>query len=515
MAGSVCFPAQLVPRGSRLPMNRLSLFRRGLAGLAAVLSIVSLRAEVSCARLFTDHMVLQRERPVPVWGQARAGERVIVEFAGQRLETTADVEGHWNVRLDPLATSVEPRTLVVRGDNRLEFRDVLVGEVWFCSGQSNMEKPIGERRGQKPTTDHDIELAAANYPHLRIFQVPRGDLKQTGPGVYRWLPTTPTALRDSDFSAVAYHFGRIVQQTLGVPVGLIHASFGGTRIEAWLPLDAFADPKLAGLEQERYPAWVPGVQPTELFNSMVKPYAPYAIRGFLWYQGENNCMVPDVELYAHKQTMLIARWRELWGIADAPFYGVLLAPFDYSKWEKFATTGAALPAFWEAQIAALSAPNTGYAVISDLVDNLHDIHPINKRGVGLRLARLALAETYGRKDIVAHGPTRAGIEFKGGAAEVSFVHATGLHTRDGLEPSHFAVAGADRVFHPAKAKIDGERVRVSSPVVNEPVAIRFAWDETAVPNLVNAAGIPAVPFRSDDWPLVVARPIPNPPELRP
>jgi len=178
----------------------------------------------------------------------------------------------------------------------------------------------------KPTTGYDLEIAAARYPLLRLFQVPRTDLKQDGAGVFRWLPCSPEALRESNFSAAAYYFGRQLQQTLGVPVGIIHSSFGGTRIEAWLPPEAFADPQLAGLEKERYVAWVPGVQPTELFTSMVRPYAPFAVRGFLWYQGETNCMVPDSDRYAHKLTTLIAHWRRVWENADAPFYGVLAMP---------------------------------------------------------------------------------------------------------------------------------------------------------------------------------------------
>lgn len=496
-------------------MNRLSSFRRGLAGLAAFLLLVSLRAEVSCARLFTDRMVLQRERPVPVWGLARAGERVAVEFAGQRLETTADAEGRWSVRLAPLATSAEGRTLVVHGANRLEFSDVLVGEVWFASGQSNMEKPLSARKGQKPTTGYDLEIAAANFPLLRLFQVPRTDLKQDGPGVLRWLPCSPQALRDSNFSAAAYYFGRQVQQTLGVPIGIVHSSFGGTRIESWLPADAFADPQLAGLEHERYAAWVPGVQPTELFQSMVRPYAPFAVRGFLWYQGETNCMVPDSDRYAHKLTTLIAHWRRAWENADAPFYGVLLAPFDYSQWEKFGTTDQALPRFWQAQIESLSAPHTGYAVISDGVDDLHDIHPVNKRVVGDRLARLALHQTYGHTDIAAHGPTLASWKRDGASIVLTYAHADGLHTRDNLPPGDFTVAGADRVFHPATATIEENTITLTSPDVPSPVAARFAWHETARPNLVNRVALPAAPFRTDDWPVKIDRPVAKPPELRP
>jgi len=496
-------------------MLRPALLRRGLWLCLAASLASALRADVRCARLFTDHLVLQRDRPVPVWGTAAPGEAVTVAFAGQTKTAVAAADGAWRVTLDPLATSAESRDLVVRGANTLTFSDVLVGEVWFASGQSNMEKPLGERKGQKPTTGYDLEVAAAHHPLLRLFQVPRTDLKQDGPGVFRWLPCSPEALRASNFSAAAYYFGRQVQPALGVPVGIIHSSFGGTRIEAWLPPEAFADPQLAGLEKEHYQAWVPGVQPTELFTSMVKPYAPFAVRGFLWYQGETNCMVPDSDRYAAKLTALIAHWRRVWENADAPFYGVLIAPFDYSRWEKFATTDQALPRFWQAQVEALSAPHTGYAVISDGVDDLHDIHPVNKRLVGDRLARLALAETYGRADIAAHGPTLASWNAAGAALVLTFAHADGLHTRDNLAATDFLLAGADRVFHPAVAAIKDHTVTLTSPAVPAPVAARFAWHETARPNLVNRVGLPAVPFRTDDWPVKIDRPTAKPLEMRP
>lgn len=492
-----------------------ALLRRGFWLTLAALLVSALRADVHCARLFTDHMVLQCDRPVPVWGTAAPGEKVAVEFAGQTHETVAGADGAWRVTLAPLEASATPRTLTVRGANTLTFSDVLVGEVWFASGQSNMEKPLGERKGQKPTTGYDLEIAAANYPLLRLFQIPRTDLKQDGPGVLRWLPCSPAALRDSDFSASAYHFGRRVQPTLGVPVGLIHSSFGGTRIEAWLPPEAFSEPPLTGLDKERYAAWVPGVQATELFTSMVRPFAPFAVRGFLWYQGEANCLVPDADTYAPKLTALIAHWRRVWENPDAPFYGVLLAPFAYSRTSQFPTTADALPRFWQAQIEALSASRNGYAVTTDGAADLLDIHPVEKHLVGERLARLALHDTYGRSDIAARGPTLADWKIDGVAARLTFDHADGLHTRDRQPPTHFALAGEDRIFHPAVATITDRTITLTSPQVPAPVAVRFAWHETASPNLVNRAGLPAVPFRTDDWPVKIDRPATKPLEMRP
>lgn len=482
--------------------------RRALLPVLAVallLAPAAASAAVRCAPLFTDHAVLQADRPVPVWGTADAGERIVVEFAGQRHETAADPAGNWRVTLAPLDASAQPRELIVRGSNTLKFADVLVGEVWFCSGQSNMEKPVGAMPRQRPTTDHELDLLTAHQPALRLFNVPRTDQKQDGPAHFRWLPTTPDTLRDSRLSAAAYHFGRVVQHALGVPVGIIHASFGGTRIEAWMPPDAFADPELAGLEKQSYPAWVKGVQPTELFASMVRPYAPYAVRGFLWYQGETNLMANDTAPYARKQAALTASWRRAWEHPDATFLGVMLPPFVYSTWEKLECGPDSLAAFREAQRAALSAPGTGFVVINDLVDDVRDIHPVNKRGVGERLARLALHDTYGRRELAARGPAFERIEVAEASAVVTFGHAAKLLTRDGQPPRDFLLAGADRIFRPATAKIDGRRVIISHPEIAAPVAVRYCWDDTARPNLINEAELPAVPFRTDDWPLTALR----------
>jgi len=474
--------------------------------VAILLAAAPLGAAVKCGPLFGDHMVLQRERPVPVWGEAAPGEAVTVEFASQTKAATADAAGRWRLTLDALATSATGRVLTVRGTNTLTFSDVLVGEVWFCSGQSNMEKQLGPRKGQKPTDNYELETAAANYPLLRLYQVPHAAQKATAPKVFQWLPCTPENLSVSEFSAAGYFFGVQVLQTLGVPVGLIHSSFGGTLIDAWMPAEAFTGP-LAGLEKRKYFAWVKGVQPTELYQSMVTPYAPYALRGFLWYQGEANLMEADVALYGAKQTALIASWRKAWGLPDAPFYGVLLAPMDYSKWDKFPVDAGGLPAFWEQQEKALSAPHTDYIVTTDLVSNYHEIHPTNKRDVGLRLAALALNETYGRTDLPAHGPTFAEAQAAEGTLKLTFTHADGLRTRDGLAPSGFTVAGADQVFHPATARIEAGKVVLTSPDVVQPIAVRFAWHENPPVNLINAAALPAAPFRTDDWPLAYVRPV--------
>ncbi|HEX2861993.1 MAG TPA: sialate O-acetylesterase [Lacunisphaera sp.] len=481
-----------------------------LLSCLALLAGTSLEADLTCSPLFSDHMVLQRNLELPVWGSATPGEGVTVEFAGQTRTATADAGGQWRVTLDPLPASAEPRVLTIRAANTLTFTDVLVGEVWFCSGQSNMEKPLGPRSGQKPTDHYEEELTRADCPQLRLFQVPHYARAKEGDGTMQWFASTGDALMKSKFSAAAYYFGRELQRELGIPVGLIHSSFGGTRIEAWMPPEAFAtDPALRDLPAQKYQAWVKGVQATELYQSMVAPFVPFAVRGFLWYQGEANCMNAEHLAYAAKMRALITYWRTAWNRSDAPFYFAQLAPFAYSRqknWEK-QLTPLALPALWEAQVAALDVPHSGIITTSDLAGNGRDIHPTNKRDVGRRFARLALADTYGRA-LGAHAPRLKSARHDGKASFiVEFEHGTGLRTADPLEnPLYFEIAGEDRIFHPADATVVEGRIEVYSPPVGRPVAVRFAWDELAMPNLVNAAGLPALPFRTDDWPLVLELP---------
>jgi sialate O-acetylesterase len=481
--------------------------------LCLLLPTAALRADVRCALLFSDHMVLQRDRPVAVWGEAAPGETVAVEFAGQHKSAVATAAGRWRVDLDPLPASAEPRTLTVHGSNTLTFSDVLVGEVWLCSGQSNMEKQLGPRQGQQPTDNYEEEIRRADYPRLRLFEVPWSAKPKPGVTGLCWVSCTPGTIVSAEFSAVAYYFGRELVRELGVPVGLIQSSFGGTQIEAWMPAAAFASsPELRDLVHVHYPAWVEGVQPTELYQSMIVPLEPYTLRGFLWYQGETNCMNAEGAVYTEKMRALIASWRAAWHDPAAPFYYVQIAPFDYSRWDKLPKllTPEALPRFWEAQTAALAIPHTGMVVTTDLVADPHDIHPTDKRDVGLRLARLALAETYGRRDLLARSPRWAGTRtLPGGKVELRFSDTgAGLTTRDGRPANDFKIAGPDRRFVPADAVIQGDRVIVSSPQVAAPVAARFAWDEVANPNLVNSAGLPAISFRTDAWPIVAEQPRP-------
>lgn len=491
----------------------LKLLRASRAGLlaAALHGFITapLAAAVRCPTVFGDHMVLQRDSAVPVWGEAAPGEAVTVEFAGQRLAATAGADGKWLVRFAPLAASAESRTLTVAGTNTLAFTDVLVGEVWLCSGQSNMEKPVGQQRGQKPTDGHLEEIAAANHPLLRFYQVPRSGKPVDGDLTYRWLACTPESLDGMHFSAAGYFFGRELLRELKVPVGLIHASFGGTRIEVWMPPEGFARvPALApfgeaAAAQRKHDEIVP----SSLFRTMLEPLIPYATRGAIWYQGETNLMNVESDIYAEKMRALVESWRARWGAAPWPFYYVQLAPMQYApRRVPRPLSPEALPRFWEVQTAALAIPHTGMIVTTDIAGDVRDIHPTNKRDVGLRLAWLALAKTYGRTDLEYSGPTFRKMRPAGAALELEFDHAAGLRSRDGQPLTYFTIAGADRKFVPATAELRGERLVVSAPSVAAPVAVRFAWVETATPNLANAAGLPARPFRTDDWPVEISRP---------
>jgi sialate O-acetylesterase len=495
----------------------ISLRSFPFATCLGLLLAATLHAGVACPAIFGDHMVLQRDQPVAVWGTAGPGDQITVTFAGQNVTTTADATGLWRVTLEKLKASTQPNTLTVTAINResqienLEFQDVLVGEVWFCSGQSNMEKQLGPRKGQKPTDDYEAELTRADCPPLRLFQGLHTLKPKPGDVTLEWHPCSAEALTAMEFSAAAYYFGRELVRELGVPVGLIHSSFGGTRIEGWIPSETFAvTPELRGLDKIPYESWVSGVQATELYQSRVAPYVPFTLRGFLWYQGEANVMNAEHLAYATKLRALIGAWRAAWGAPEAPFYFAQLAPFNYSHikvWSK-QLTPLALPAIWEAQLAALDVPHTGLIPTSDLAGTGGDIHPTNKRDVGLRFARLALAETYGRKDVAAQAPRLKSARLVGVATyEIALEHADGLHTEGNVAATGFQLAGEDRVFHPADATYHVEgRILVTSQAVIRPVALRFAWDELAMPNLVNAAGLPALPFRTDDWPLVLEVP---------
>jgi sialate O-acetylesterase len=473
----------------------------------ALLAAVSARAELTLPAVFGDNMVLQQHLPVPVWGRAAPGERVTVTFSGQTKTTRAGADGKWRVTLGKLKASFAPQTFTVVGGETKIFTNILVGEVWLGSGQSNMEKPIGKQSGQKPTFNAEAELAAASYPNIRIFKIEKtlaAMAQNELPANSGWLACSSNSLDGIHFSAAEYFFGREIFTNLNVPVGLIESSWGGTRIEPWTPpvgfkkirsLTKLAETKIATNK-------ISNTRPTAIYNAMIAPIAGFALRGALWYQGESNCMGTnndDYLAYADKMAALVGGWRELWGEGNFPFYFVQIAPFKYFSGKiQRVKTADTLPEFWELQSrAAQKIKNTGMVVTTDLVDNLDDIHPRDKATVGHRLALLALDETYGKK-IPSSGPEFRSAKFSGGKAVLKFENADGgLVSKDGQPLTFFTVAGAGGNFFPADAKIVGDTVVVSAASVSKPKAVRFAWLETAQPNFYNAAGLPAAPFRTD------------------
>ncbi len=456
-----------------------------------------LSAELSLPTIFTDHMVLQQKQTVPVWGTAEPGSPVTVEFAGQKKTAKADSGGKWRIDLDALKASAEPQTLTVSTPTaKVEIADVLVGEVWLCSGQSNMQMAM------KSSENAAEAIAAGDHPLIRLYRTPTVFSQTPTEKINaQWTACTPETL--PDFSAVAYNFGKKLQQELGVPVGLWQSAWGGTRIEPWTPprgfegFDSLADIRKqtenfpAGFGTDKSKAKQERQYPTAIYNAMLHANIPFAIQGAIWYQGEANHN--EGMLYVDKTAALLKGWRELWG-RDLPYYFVQIAPYRYGQQDP-----SVLAEFWEAQAAIVNeVPNTGMAVVSDAT-TLDDIHPPNKEIPGTRLALLALDNTYG-KDLVSAGPTFRAMNILNSAIEIVFDSAEGLTTRDGKAPDWFEIVGEDGIWKPADAAIKGSRVILSSPEVEKPVAMRFAWHKLATPNLMNGAGLPAPAFRAGEAP---------------
>jgi sialate O-acetylesterase len=446
-------------------------------------------ADVRLPAVFSDHMVLQRQQPIVVWGWDEPGTEVTVSLGESSAVVAADANGKWSVSLPGMEAS-GPLQMSVAGTTTQEFSDVLIGEVWLCSGQSNMEWPV------RAAADAQGEISAGNHPqirHIKLQHVPAKTPQEEVPSD-GWKVCTPETV--GDFTAVGYFFGRKLHTELDVPIGLIGSNWGGTRIEPWTPPVGFQEtPALAEITEKL--ADFPVVNddgnvnhqtPLALYNGMIHPLVPYGIRGALWYQGESNN--GEGMLYHEKMKALISGWRAVWDRPELPFYFVQLAPFRYGG------DPLKLPGIWEAQAATLQIPHTGMAVTTD-ISNLTDIHPANKQDVGERLARWALAQDYGREDVVVSGPLYEAMQVEGDALRLSFRHASGGLAIRGEGPlTWFEIAGADGNYVEASATIDGETVVVRGAGISEPVAARFGWHQEAEPNLVNSAGLPASPFRT-------------------
>lgn len=512
-----------------------ALFNRFCLAIAlAVYAGHGARADVKLPALFGHHMVLQRDAADRVWGWADPAEEVTVEIAGQKHMTKAGADGKWTVTLQPLAVG-GPHTLTVRGRNTITLDDVLIGEVWLCSGQSNMQWDVGA------ANDADLESLSANYPKLRLISVPQvGTQEPKNDFQGQWQACTPETARS--FSAVGYFFGRQLHQTLGVPVGLIDDAWGGSACEAWInrerlaaddrfqPLlarwqeieskfpeakaeyeaklaewkDAVAKAKADGTQPPPQPMnpernMTGNARPGNIYNGVLKPTIGYGMRGVVWYQGESNA--GRAYQYRDLFPLMIQNWRDEWGIGDFSFYWVQLADFMAEKTEPADSAWAELR---EAQTLTMEKlPKTGEAVIIDLGE-AKDIHPRNKQDVAKRLARWALARDYG-VNVPYQSPRYKSMEKQGNKLVLTIDHAAGgLKTFDVAEPRGFAIAaapadGEKAKFVWAKAQIAGDKIEVWSDEVSEPAAVRYAWADNPVCNVYSQAGLPLTPFRTDDF----------------
>jgi sialate O-acetylesterase len=509
----------MIPRLRRFPVQILIL-------ALLLLSAVHLPADVRLPGLFSEHMVLQQGLRAPVWGWADPGEPVTVTFRDRTTSTVTDSDGRWFLRLSRQKAG-GPFAMVIQGNNRITLTNVLVGEVWIASGQSNMEWPM--HRTSNPAEAID---SSAN-PQIRLFTVPKSRAKEPVADIpARWVESRPETVRD--FSAVAYYFGRALHRARNVPVGLIHSSWGGSPAEVWMQHEVLNahpayrreilepyldrarqhqealqrwDQEAAALEADGLkpkqarpgPIW----EPAELYHAMIAPLVPYGIRGAIWYQGESNA--ERAWQYRSLFPDLIRNWRAQWGQGAFPFLAVQLAPWDRNKNRAPELIAAEIgESSWaelrEAQLLATRAlPNVGLAIITDAGDK-DDIHPAQKELVGERLALLARSIAHG-ENIVAQGPLYRRMRIRDDRIILHFDHARGgLYARGGALRG-FTICGEDGKFMPAQAEINGNQVILSSPLVPKPVAARYGWADYPMVNLFNGEGLPASPFRTDDFSL--------------
>ncbi len=498
----------------------------------AVLSAAEAQANVSLPDVISEGMVLQQGQAVPVWGKADPGEVVTVRFAGQSKKAIAALDGTWRVKLDPMRANVTPATMIVSGKNTIELKNILIGEVWLVAGQSNMQRLLSE------TANGEGAIAAANHPLIRLFNVSRQvAFKHAAPPLATWQACSPQSVKQ--FSAAGYYFGVELEKELHVPIGLINASYGGSQAEAWTPVEyllASEDlrptvertkiwdeerPKVRAEYDEALKKWrgeadnarAAGARPqpspavpdalreyriaSSIYDGMIAPVIPFFIRGAIWYQGESN--EARAQQYGVLLPTMIRAWRERWGEGNFPF-GIVQLP-NYRD-QKLEPADEAWSHVREAQRrTALQTSNTGLIVTID-IGEAHDIHPKNKLDLGKRMARWALVDVYGRK-LTKSGPMFRKATIVGSRMILTFDSVgLGLMIREGDKLDEFAIAGADHKWHWAQARIVGrDRVEVWSEIVPQPLAVRYAFNNNPRhPNLTNETGLPAVPFRTDDWP---------------
>lgn len=450
-------------------------------------------AQIKMPSFISDNMVLQQKFEAPIWGWAEPGTQITItpSWTNTIYQSSADYNGDWFVRI-ATPSAGGPYSIIINKDT---LTNVMIGEVWLCSGQSNMQWAL------KQSENADEEVQKADYPGIRLFYAARDHARLPNKDVYgQWDECTPKSA--STFSAIAYYFGRELYKELNVPVGLLNFSWGGTTVQAWTNPEVLQTTPEGKFYLERFKEKVENTPPGELprnyrdpganYYGLIAPLIPYSIRGVIWYQGENN--VFEHQLYRNSFETMIKNWRDEWNEGDFPFYFVQLAPYNYSQ----KLVGAALR---DAQRKSLDIPNTGMAVTLD-IGNPDNIHPANKKDVGKRLSLWALAKTYGKENIVYSGPIYKSMKVEGNKIRISFDNiGSGLYCK-GDTLTCFTIAGSDKVFHPANSIIDNNTILVSSDKVTNPVAVRFAFENADEPNLFNKEGLPASTFRTDDWEII-------------
>lgn len=514
------------------------LFKTVAQTIGLISSPLLLTADVTLPSILGSNMVLQAEKPVPIWGKAEPGEVIAVHFMGRDVETTAKSDGTWQVLLPAMPPSAVGVDLTVSGQNQITLTNVIVGEVWLCSGQSNMGWPVNR------SDNAEEEMAQADYPSIRLFTVERA-ISVDSPNwdcEGQWVECTPDTI--GEFSAAAYFMGRDLHQSLQRPVGLIHSSWGGTKAKVWIPRTAITErpelrlieeawtqeladypralaefeEKLPQLQAEweqraaqalalgKAPAASPKLRtgpdsqyvPTALYNAMIAPLVPYGLRGFFWYQGESDVGAP--QLYAETLFALVRSWRQAWEERDLPFICVQLPNLDRQP----EPTRSGWPELRESQLKLLEVPQTALMVTIDVGDP-GDIHPTLKQPVGRRAALAAQGIAYGADPDQVFSPVPVTTVKEQGALRIEFKYTGGgLAIRDDEHLKGFVIAGADRVFHSATARIDGNAVHVTHPDIADPVAVRYGWADNPDCNLVSGSGLPATPFRTDDWATLAA-----------
>lgn len=452
----------------------------------------SLYAAIKLPKILGNNMVLQQKKPVPIWGTANPGEEIAVSFDKQSRKAITSTNGTWLIWLDPMVASDAPRDMKISGSENIILHNILVGEVWLCSGQSNMEYSM-RKNSKVVRTDSSKEspvdeLDRANNGLIRIFLVTSKNLQISDASHQGWSIAKDSALRS--FSAAGYFFAKELYAKLHVPIGVISSAVPGSAIEPWLA----GSVRPSASNPKNLDTSLPG----KFYPTMIKPLAPFSIKGILWYQGETNCFQNETIEYTYKMNLLINGWRLLWK-EELPFYYVQISPFYYSKSRgKYPLDEETLPKFWEAQTIGMKIPKTGMAVISDLAKSPDDLHPDGKWEVGRRLAQWALAKEYGLK-VTPSGPEYRSMSVQGDKIILAFNYTGGgLISKDGKPLNWFTIAGEDGKFVKAGAIIIGDKIQVSAPGISHPVNVRFAWSEAAQPNFFNKDGLPAIPFRTDN-----------------